>query len=306
MALVSATARCYQTRMNARSEQLTLELPGLRLAAQAWGNKDGRPVLALHGWLDSSASFATLAPLLPSSLRLVALDLAGHGHSAHRPLGSYEFVQWIPDVFAVAECLGWREFALLGHSLGAAVAICAAGTLPERITRVALLDGLGPLTQKEDETPGRLAGAIRARLLQQRPRDRTEPTGPRATYPNLDAMCERLMQAVAGLDAAAARVLVQRSAETIDGGYRWRYDPRLRQRSLLRLTEPQVHAFMATVRSPTLLVRARQGWPFDRELIAARRASLRHSQLLEIDGPHHVHLVNPETVAPALTDFLMA
>ncbi|HQC73883.1 MAG TPA: alpha/beta hydrolase, partial [Candidatus Competibacteraceae bacterium] len=66
---------------------LELSTPYLRLAARAWGPADGLPVLAVHGWLDNAASFDALAPLLPE-LRLVALDLPGHGHSAHRPPGT--------------------------------------------------------------------------------------------------------------------------------------------------------------------------------------------------------------------------
>ncbi|MEZ5601350.1 MAG: alpha/beta fold hydrolase [Candidatus Competibacteraceae bacterium] len=98
------------------SEELELQTPYLRLAARAWGPLDGVPVLALHGWLDNAASFDALAPLLPNT-RLVALDLTGHGRSEHRPAGvHYHFVDFIPDVVAAADALGWNRFALLGHS----------------------------------------------------------------------------------------------------------------------------------------------------------------------------------------------
>ena len=64
------------------------------------GGSSGSPVLALHGWLDNSASFDRLAPLLPG-LRLVALDLPGHGRSEHRAASAaYHFVDWVADVLA--------------------------------------------------------------------------------------------------------------------------------------------------------------------------------------------------------------
>ena len=65
-------------------EELELQTPYLRLSARAWGPPDGVPVLALHGWLDNAASFDPLASLLPG-VRLVAVDLPGHGGSDHRP-----------------------------------------------------------------------------------------------------------------------------------------------------------------------------------------------------------------------------
>ena len=68
-------------------EEIRLSLPHIELAAHVFGPEDGIPVIALHGWLDNANSFARLAPKL-HGLRIVALDLAGHGHSAHRPPGA--------------------------------------------------------------------------------------------------------------------------------------------------------------------------------------------------------------------------
>ncbi|EPM99030.1 alpha/beta fold family hydrolase, partial [Pseudomonas syringae pv. actinidiae ICMP 19070] len=100
----------------------------------------------MHGWLDNANSFARLAPHL-EGLRIVALDLAGHGHSDHRPAGAaYALADYVFDVLQVAEQLGWQRFALLGHSLGAIIAVLLASSLPERVTHLALIDGLVPLT----------------------------------------------------------------------------------------------------------------------------------------------------------------
>ena len=117
-------------------------------------------MLALHGWLDNAASFDALAPLLPE-LRLVALDLTGHGLSEHRPQGvHYHLADFLPDVLAAADALGWRRFALLGHSLGGGLASFMAAVSPERISRVAMIEGLGPPTSNPAEGPANLRKAI--------------------------------------------------------------------------------------------------------------------------------------------------
>jgi glutathione S-transferase len=88
------------------------------------------PALALHGWLDNGASFDRLAPML-SGLHLVALDLAGHGRSQHRhPSVVSHFIDWAPEIVAVADRLGWETFVLIGHSMGAGISSLVAGTSP--------------------------------------------------------------------------------------------------------------------------------------------------------------------------------
>ncbi len=152
------------------AEEIELPVGPLRLAARVHGPADGIPVLALHGWLDNAASFEPLAPLL-KGLRLVALDLPGHGHSDHRAGGThYHFIDYVEDVLGAVDALGWERFALLGHSLGGAVATFVAGACPDRVTRLGLIEALGPLTEHPDEAPRRLAHALdRARVRGDRP-----------------------------------------------------------------------------------------------------------------------------------------
>ena len=73
--------------MSAHVEEIRLSLGHIELAAHLFGPEDGLPVIALHGWLDNANSFARLAPRL-EGLRIIALDMAGHGHSGHRPPGA--------------------------------------------------------------------------------------------------------------------------------------------------------------------------------------------------------------------------
>lgn len=107
-------------------QPFTLEVQGVHAAGLRAPQREGRRVLALHGWLDNAASFVPLAAQLPA-LDLVALDLPGHGHSAHLPPGTqYNTPGAICHVLDVADALGWDRFTLLGHSMGAGIASLTA------------------------------------------------------------------------------------------------------------------------------------------------------------------------------------
>ncbi|MDX1605510.1 MAG: alpha/beta fold hydrolase [Candidatus Competibacterales bacterium] len=266
-----------------------------RLAVRVWGPAGGVPVLALHGWLDNAASFDRLAPRLPRC-RLVALDFAGHGHSDHRPPGDhYAFADHVFDALAAADALGWDRFALLGHSLGAAVGCCLAAGAPERIRRLALIDGLGPLSESPDHVPLRLARALA---------EARRPPGSPSIYPDLEAAAEARQRAT-GLALEAARVLVERGTRAVAGGRVWRSDPRLRRASPWYTTEEQVRALLRAIPAPVLLIRARDGLLIRRPSLAGRLDEVENLTVVELAGGHHLHLEDPEPVASVLAPFLV-
>jgi pimeloyl-ACP methyl ester carboxylesterase len=278
------------------AENVTIRIEGLELAAKAWGPQDAPPVLCLHGWLDNAASFDGLAPRLPG-LRVVALDLPGHGLSEHLPAGvSYGFVDWVAVVHQVVEALGWSLFTLMGHSLGAAVGAVWAGTFPDRVGRLVLLEGIGPLTEESDQAPTRLARA----LLEERSKRGRRPT----VHADRKAVIERIGRSVHQLSREAAETLLTRGLKDVQGGVTWRSDPRLRIASRVRLTEAQVLAFLRAIACPTLLVRASAGYPFAALQADARLRAIGDVELVELPGTHHVHLEDPEPVAAAIARFL--
>ena len=98
-------------------EELEIKTSTMRLSAKCWGEPEGMPVLAFHGWLDNAATFDHLAPLL-KDFRLVSIDLPGHGLSEHKPSSSsYHFSDLIVEMLEVLNVLGWQSFSLLGHSM---------------------------------------------------------------------------------------------------------------------------------------------------------------------------------------------
>ncbi len=264
-----------------RARQLQIRHGDREFAALSWGPKDGRRVLALHGWLDNAASFSFLGPRL-GELNLVAVDLPGHGLSPHRGWGFYHFTEYVLDVIAMAQGLGWDSFDLLGHSLGAGIATLVAGAFPERVGKVALIEGLGSLTTASHKLPAALRDAWqRAAAL-----ERKQPP----SYADFDEAVRARAAGGGGVSEAAARVLCERGLRQEDGRWYWRNDARLTLPSPQRLTESQVIAFIEAIEAPVLLIRAKQGLPFDEQRMSARLAAVKHLRFEQLAGGHHLHM----------------
>ena len=277
-------------------EEIFFDSPRGRIAGLRSGSRKGEQLLALHGWLDNAASFVPLMPHL-REFDVVALDLPGHGASAHRAPGyDYAFVDWIHDALDALDSLGWKRVRLLGHSMGAAIATLVAASAPERVHKMALIEALGPIAGAATTAGQRLREAVTAR--------RTAAQRPRRVIPNLETAV-RARLAVGDMSDAAARLIVMRNLAAVEGGWRWRSDARLVLPSHLRITEEAAQSIVRAVEVPTLLITADPAPSyFTPELRDARMACLRDGRLLVLKGGHHLHMEQPDTVAPHLLDFL--
>ncbi|MFZ5723333.1 MAG: alpha/beta fold hydrolase [Pseudomonadota bacterium] len=286
--------------MSAAPEEIRLAARGLQLAALRWNAGAPHRVLATHGWLDNAASFQALAPLL-ADCELVALDLPGHGRSAHRGAGNLQFfIEYVADVVAALDALGWTETILLGHSLGAGVMSCVAGTIPDRVRALLLIEGFAPQPSPPEKIVDSLRAAVTAAL-----RGPGESSG----YPDLAAAIVARRKGYWPLSDAVSGAILQRALTAdADGTLRWHTDPRLRQPSAFRLTEEQLAALLREVRAPALLLGAAGGLFPTRDAHAAGLAAMPQLEYRCLPGGHHLHL-EPETapaVAAALRDFLAA
>ncbi|MBT3213067.1 MAG: alpha/beta hydrolase [Deltaproteobacteria bacterium] len=285
----------YQTPAGV-PEELEIQTSTLRLSAKCWGNPEGMPVLAFHGWLDNAATFDHLAPYL-KEFRLVSLDLPGHGLSEHRSSGSsYHFSDIIVDVLEVLHVLGWQRFSLLGHSMGAGVASYLAGTIPEKISSLILIEGLGSLAQKAEKMPEILRES--AEQWQQLPNKKLP------IYPDVETAV-KVRHHVGGIEESSVRTLVARGLQPVDGGFTWRSDPRLKIKSRHYLTEEQACAFLEQITAPVLLIEAENAkqdqW---KELLLKRIPYIKNLQHRKVSGDHHLHLDNPQEVAVVIREFL--
>lgn len=255
----------------------TFKAFGRTLAALAAASSGGQRILALHGWLDNAASFLPLADHLPE-FDIVALDMAGHGRSDHRGAdGEYNIWSDLPDIEAVADALGWDRFNLIGHSRGAIVSSLFASSLPERVERLVLLDGLAALPAEPGECTGQLAAFLRdkKRLLDH----------PGRVFASLEEAVE--VRARSGLSPVAARLIAERNLKPVDNGWCWSFDARLRGASAFKLTEAHNAAVMAGLSMPALVLFAEEGMGARERALPPLPGTL---TVETVPGSHHCHM----------------
>ena len=81
------------------------------------GDRSGVPVLLLHAWGESLGCFDRLISLLPTTLRILAVDQRGHGES-DKPAAAYSLPDFAGDVTAFLEAIGLDAAVLVGSFSG--------------------------------------------------------------------------------------------------------------------------------------------------------------------------------------------
>ncbi|MCK9237060.1 MAG: alpha/beta hydrolase [Thiopseudomonas sp.] len=289
--------------MSYPAKEIRIQLPHIDLAARVYGPEDGVPVLALHGWLDNAMSFELLAPKLPG-LRIVALDMAGHGFSGRRAPGAgYQLWDFATDALLATQELGWSKFSILGHSLGGIVGVLVAAAVPERIERLALIDGLVPDTGEAAQSPKKLGEALLAQI--------DVHSKKKTVYSSEEQAVQARVRGFMPVSQLAAQLLVSRGLSPVDGGYCWNTDVRLTLPSPLRLTIKHAQAFVQALQCPVSLVLAEQGLLVSvPEFMGFMDALDKQNMVIHrVLGGHHLHLDDDQgaqAVAECFAEFLAA
>lgn len=125
-------------------EQQEIAIHGRTVAYRSAGTRGPAAVL-IHGMTQDASTWDHVGPLLAEHLRLIAVDLPGHGRS-ESPQGDHSLGAYASTVRDLLFTLDEPRATVIGHSLGGGVALQFAYQFPEMVDRLVLIDagGLGP------------------------------------------------------------------------------------------------------------------------------------------------------------------
>jgi len=238
------------------------------------------------------------------------MDHPGHGLSQHKPPPHV-----ITDLLFYAKSFHDHVAAkgsetpvnLVAHSMSATPCVLFAACYPELVSKLVLVEGLGPVTRPGSELVKTLKSDVEFRSGERR--------GPRLYKDEDEAVRARVMSAgrMPGdqfISEAAARLLVRRGLREVEGGQAFGHDANLTGPSHMYIEEGAWLSVLKEVRCPVLFVRGSRGWPGSdaaeeriRVLKEATEVTVREVE----GGGHHLHLDDGTgvEVARIIDEFLL-
>jgi pimeloyl-ACP methyl ester carboxylesterase len=129
------------------AEEQDVDVDGIAAHCLVAGPVNAPHVVFVHGLGGSLATWSLNLPAFADQFRICALDLVGAGSSA-KPATDYSVSALAEFLARFLDALGpdWQRVSIVSHSLGGAVALAFAGSYPQRVERLVLVDsaGLGP------------------------------------------------------------------------------------------------------------------------------------------------------------------
>lgn len=261
--------------------------PGRRLSALVWGEGLAELVL-VHGGAQNAHTWDRVALLLGRPL--VAVDLAGHGHSDWRADRDYSPPAHALDLAPVVRRLALGASAVVGMSIGGMAAVALASAHPELVRRLVMVD----------VTPGsRATGARRlVRFVHDAPRPAT-----------FEQLVDYAVAALPGADPVALRRgLLHNARQEEDGSWAWRHHLAcIDEDEVLRVarTFPPLWRDLAGSRAPLMLVRG-GGSPAVADDDVATLRRLRPDARVEVveEAGHSVQSDRPERLSELIGQFI--
>ena len=276
---------------------------GLPIHCLEWGEPAGEPLVLVHGYLDIAQSWSpfvtSLQEKLGKSLWIIAPDCRGHGDSGRVGAGGYYyFPDYVLDLDRVVRALGATQFKLIGHSMGGTISFLYAGTFPKRVSRLVLIEGIGPLGMKFSDAPLRMEKWITE--MHERGRHHFRE------YTSVEAGASQLRQTNPRLSAALALDLARAGMKQNDKGkWVWKFDPLHCTAAPQPFYTEQALEFFRRIECPVLIVEGEASRQTRRTDKQARYDAIRNHRRVIIDhAGHMVHQDNPVALAEVIATFL--
>jgi pimeloyl-ACP methyl ester carboxylesterase len=241
----------------------------------------------IHGFGEGAYVWDHFAPHLSKKYRVFAVDLRGHGRSGWDSSGRYALETYLADVMHVVGELKLERFSLVGHSLGADVAIRMAAQWPGRVEAMVLVDyGLN--------TNALASEHIRAGF-----RAQFRPYRSTAEYAQ-QLQLSRPMASPAVLEYIAGQAMRRRE----DGGYELRCDPALAELEGMP-KDTKLADLLGSITCPSLIVRGIGSAMLPKQSAEHTLTLLRNGRLKIVPASGHAVMSdNPAGFATAVYPFL--
>ena len=133
----------------------------------------GRPVILIHGWPLSGASWEKQIPvLLDAGFRPITYDRRGFGQSS-KPTSGYDYDTLSGDLHSILTTLELRDVALVGFSMGGGEVARYLGTHgSERVSKAAFIAAVPPFLLKTPDNPEGVDGAVFEAIMESIAKDR--------------------------------------------------------------------------------------------------------------------------------------
>lgn len=270
---------------------------GIRIQLAVWEGA-GQPVLCIHGLTANCRCWDLVAERLSEAHQVVAMDLRGRGLSDKPPQG-YSVEAHVRDIQGLMADLKVRSMVVMGHSLGAYVAMAFAARHPEHSTKLILMDGGGHLTPQQWD---HVHVAIKPSI------DRLG-----VVFPSFEAMVDIMKQAPFLQPwSPLLDTYFRYELEDVEGGVRSRTDPENIREEVANLREVRPAEFYPRITCPVLILRATEGVLSPADLVLPEEAVSRmlreipQARRLDVPGANHYSiLLQPNEIRDrAILDFL--
>ena len=270
---------------------------GVKIQLAEWGGH-GRAILCIHGITANCRCWDVVASSLSPDFRVLAMDLRGRGHS-DKPASGYSVEQHCRDILSLLDDLKITRPVIMGHSLGAFIALAFAAMYPDSVDRVILVDGGGDLSKEQLE---KVFAAIKPAL------DRLGKI-----FPSAEAYME-IMRTAPYFQPWSSAIETYCRYEIIEvaGGVQTNIDPLHIQEEALNLGKVKAASFYEKIRCKTLILRATKGLLAEDDILLPEPVvekmtrEIANARRVDIEGTNHYGIIfQPSSVRDeALKRFL--
>ena len=269
----------------------------LTLHYVVWGNESNPPVLLVHGGRDHARNWDFVAQELVDEFCVYAVDLRGHGDSDWAIGSQYSMIEYVADIAAFFDHIERDPMLLVGHSLGGGISLQFTGVMPQRVTRVCAIEGLGPGIRPPRPASQRMRDWLKSvRNLEHRHARR---------YETIEAATQRMQEANPHLTPEMARHLtIHGTRKNEDGTLSWKFDNFERAHSPYEFNIGDAREIWNQIRCPVLLVRGDESHARDPEEDGTASAFHNYRSVLIREAGHWVHHDQLDAFMAELLPFL--